>query len=193
MPSQSRFNSSGAIASGIAVVVALGLFSQVGLAQGNRDRNYDRITRLDPGMTITVRVNDQIGGDRADYRVYAGVVERDVRGQNQRVAIPRGSTAELIVRAQRDGDLIVDLESVSVNGQRYAVDTATVGIDTDQGRIGSVVGRVRGGAYRGRSVRIPRGTVMGFRLERALTMDVADRGVMRDGQHYHDWYGRGRQ
>jgi hypothetical protein len=31
---------------------------------------------------------------------------------------------------------------------------------------------------------------MGFRLERALNLGVADRGVMRDGNHYHDWYRR---
>jgi hypothetical protein len=121
------------------------------------------------------------------------VVERDVRGRDRRLAIPRGSTAELIVRAQRDGDLVVDLESVTVNSQRYAVDTANVAIDTNPGLIGSIVGSVRGGTYRGRTVRIPRGTVIGFRLDRALNMDIADRGVMRDGNHYHDWYGRGRQ
>lgn len=26
-----------------------------------------------------------------------------------------------------------------------------------------------------------------------LDMGVPDRGVMRDGHHYHDYYGRGRQ
>ena len=83
-----------------------------------------------------MRINDQIGGDRADYRVYSGVIERDIRGENGHLAIPRGSTAELIVRTQRDGDLIVDLESVTVNGQRYAVDTATLEVDTDHGLIG---------------------------------------------------------
>lgn len=177
-------------------MLALGLSALPASAQGNRDRDNrdnNRYTRLDPGMTITVRVNDQIGGDRADYRVYSGLIERDIKGDNGRLAIPRGSTAELIVRTQRDGDLIVDLESVTVNGQRYAVDTTALEVDTDQGLIGSVIGRVRGGEYRGRSIRIPRGTAMGFRLERALIMGVADRGNTRDGNHYHDWYGRERE
>ena len=29
---------------------------------------------------------------------------------------------------------------------------------------------------------------MTFRLERPLMMGVADRGIMRDGRHYHDFY-----
>jgi hypothetical protein len=34
--------------------------------------------------------------------------------------------------------------------------------------------------------------VMGFRLDRPLDMGIADRGVNRDGLHYHDWYRRDR-
>lgn len=187
MPSQSRF-----AVSGTALAIGLGLSALVA-AQGNWDQKNNRYTRLEPGMTINVRTNDPIGGARADYRVYTAVVDEDVRGDNNRMAIPRGSTAELIVRTQRDGDLTVDLESVTVNGQRYAVDVAAKEVDTNPGLIGSIFGDVRGGEYRGRQVRIPRGTVMGFRLERALNMGIADRGVTRDGNHYHDWYKRDRQ
>src|SRR5262249_22806708 len=42
-------------------------------------------------------------------------------GENGRIAIPRGSNAELMVRVAPDNDLILDLESVVVNGQRFAV------------------------------------------------------------------------
>jgi hypothetical protein len=31
--------------------------------------------------------------------------------------------------------------------------------------------------------------VVTFRLERPLDMGVADRGLTRDGRHYHDYYG----
>jgi hypothetical protein len=79
------------------------------------------------------------------------------------------------------------------DGQRYAVDTAAVEVDTNPGLNGSVVGQVHGGAWRGRSVKIPRGTLIGFRLQRALMMGVADRGVTRDGKHYHDYYKRDRE
>jgi hypothetical protein len=81
-----------------------------------------------------------------------------------------------------------------VNGQRYAIDADTKQLDTrDYGLIGSILGSIPGVEVRGRSVRIPGGSVLGFRLERPLTMGVADRGVTRDGFHYHDWYRRDRQ
>ena len=57
-------------------------------------------------------------------RVFAGIVETDVWDDSSRLAIPaipRGSPAELLVRSARDGDLILDLDSVTVGGQRYAV------------------------------------------------------------------------
>src|SRR6478735_7398523 len=87
------------------------------------DRGRDRITRLEPGTVIPVRTNDMIEVGRRDNRVYTGIIDQDVRGDNGRLAIPRGSTAELIVRAAPDNDLILDLESVVVNGQRYAIRT----------------------------------------------------------------------
>jgi hypothetical protein len=65
----------------------------------------------------------------ADGRVFIGVVDDDVLDANGRVAISRGSTAELMVRKTATNDLVVDLDSVTVNGQRYAVlaDPTTVG------------------------------------------------------------------
>jgi len=56
--------------------------------------------------------------------------------------------------------------------------------------IGAIVGAVNGGVVRGRSLRIPRDTLLTFRIDRALEMGVADRGVDREGHHYHDWYDR---
>src|SRR5437868_14014297 len=90
----------------------------------DRDRSRyegDRITRIEPGTNISVRTNDAIDVERFDNRVYHGTVDQDVRGDNGRVAIPRGSSVELIVRVMRDNDLVLDLESVNVNGQRYAI------------------------------------------------------------------------
>jgi len=50
------------------------------------------------------------------------------------------------------------------------------------------VGTINGADVRGRAVRIPRNTLLSFRLDRPLEMGVADRGVERGGYHYHDWY-----
>src|SRR5579862_5532630 len=86
----------------------------------NRE-DRDRFTRLEPGMVIPVRLNQTIDVDRSDNRVYRGTVDQDVRGDNGRLAIPGGSNVELLVRVAPDNDLILDLESVVVNEQRYAL------------------------------------------------------------------------
>jgi len=137
-----------------------------------------------------VRPTESIDVERRDNRVYAAVVDQDVRGNNGRTAIPRGSTAELIVRVAPDNDLTLDLESVVVNGQRYAVKTDANRVESrrDNSLVGSIVGAINGGQARGRAVRIPRDTPLSFRLERPLDIGVADRGTTREGRHYHDYY-----
>jgi hypothetical protein len=182
------------IAGGIALALALGLSSSAVSAQRRDDRYRSAFTRLEPGMNIRVRTNDTIDSARTDYRVYTGVVADDVRGDDGRLAIPRGSTVELIVRQARNNELVLDLESIVVNGQRYAIKTdpnQIVGTSGTDSLIGSIVGAISGGEVR-RDVRIPRNSVLNFRLERPLDIGVMDRGVNRDGYHYHDWYGRDR-
>ena len=156
------------------------------------DAQNNRYTVLAPGTAITVRPTEAIDVERKDYRVYTGIVDQDVRGTNGQLAIPRGSTAELIVRVQRDNDLILDLESVTVNGQRYAVKTEPNRVESarDNSLVGAIVGAVNGGEVRGQAVRVPRNTPLSFRLERGLSIGVADRGVEREGRHYHDYYDR---
>jgi hypothetical protein len=159
-----------------------------------QDRYWDgsRYTQLQPGMNISVRTNETIDSARMDYRVFTGVVAEDIRGDNGRIAIPRGSTVEMIVRHNRENELWLDLESIVANGQRYAVNASpdrvvgTSGFDT---AIGSIVGAIAG--VRGANIHIQRDTVINFRLESALDMNVPDRGVNRDGYHYHDYYGQG--
>ena len=155
----------------------------------DRDRD-DRITRLEPGTLVAVRTNEGIDADKGDNRVYTGIVDQDVRGDNGRLAIPRGSRVELIVRVEPDNDLIIDLDSVNVNGNRYAVRTTANRAESkrDDSLVGAIVGAIQGGQARGRSVHIPRDSVMTFRLQRPLEMGVADRGIDRDGRHYHDYY-----
>jgi hypothetical protein len=153
------------------------------------DREHQRHTRLVPGTTITVRPNESIDVERKDNRVYAGVVDQDVRGDNGQVAIPRGSTVEMIVRVERDNDLILDLESVTARGQRYGIQTDANRVESprDNSLVGAIVGAINGGQVRGRTVRIPRNTLLTFRIERPLDIGVPDRGVDRDGRHYHDY------
>jgi hypothetical protein len=155
-----------------------------------------QVRRLDPGTTISVRTNETIDVDRQDNRVYTGIVDQGVRGSEGRILIPRGSPVELFVRVARDNDLILDLESVVANGVRYAVKTDPNRVESrpadfdevGEFLVGAIVGAIRGGEVRGRAVRIPRDSVISFRLERPLDVGIPDRGVMRDGRHYHDYY-----
>ena len=155
-----------------------------------RNRDSDMITRLEPGTIVVVRTNEAIDVERKDNRIYNGVVDQDVRGSNGRLAIPRGANVELIVRVERDNDLILDMESVVVNGQRYAIRTETNRVESqrDDSLIGGIIGAISGSEPPGRAVRIRRDSVVTFRLQRPLEMGVADRGITRDGRHYHDYY-----
>jgi len=182
---------------GAKFIAGLALFGALfiapsGSAQDRRDRDYggDRVTRLESGTNIPVRVNESIDVERRDNRVYTGMVDRDVRGADGRLAIPRGSTVELIVRVMRDNDLVLDLESVNVNGRRYGIRTDATRVESqrDNSLLGNIVGAISGGQVQGRAVRIPRDSVLSFRIQTPLIVDVPDRGIDRNGYHYHDYY-----
>ena len=190
------FHSITRILSGSCVTAALCLSPALFAQDHDRDRDWDRdrnqFTRLEPGTVIAVRTEDPIDVERTDNRVFSGTVDQDVRGGNGRLAIPRGSRVELIVRVARDNDLMLDLESVTVNGQRYGIKTDPNRIESqrDDSVIGNILGAINGGEVRGRAVRLPRGSMVTFRLDQPLVMGVADRGVDRGGYHYHDYYNR---
>ena len=92
----------------------LGLFALATLAVA-------QVRTIGTGTSIAVRTNETIDASRSDGRVFTGVVDQDVTDASGRVAIPRGSNAELIVTKASNRDLTLDLESVTVNGERYAV------------------------------------------------------------------------
>ena len=146
------------------------------------------MTRIEPGTQVLVRTTEPIDVNRSDNRVYYGRVDQDVRGENGRLAIPRGARVELVVRVAPDNDLILDMNSIMVNGERYAVRAQPDRMESrrDNSLVGSIVGAVSGEQVRGRAVRVPRDSVLTFRIERPLEMGVADHGYDRDGHHYYD-------
>lgn len=101
----------------------------------------DLASTISAGVNIPVRTSETIDASTADGRVFTGVVDADVMDSSGRIAIPRGSTAELEVR--KDGnDLSIDLDSLTVNGERYAVDADANAVGTS-GSLGDIV---QGGA-----------------------------------------------
>jgi outer membrane lipoprotein SlyB len=94
------------------------------------------------GALIEVRNNDPINSQTAEPgQTFSGVVARDVVDTSGRLAIPRGSSATLVVRGgTRDqgkmegrSELVVDVGSVTVAGRRYRMDTSDV---VEKGREG---------------------------------------------------------
>jgi hypothetical protein len=63
--------------------------------------------------------------------------------------------------------------------QRIQTDPNCVESSRDNSLVG-IVGAINGGQVRGRAVRIPRNTLLTFRIKRPLDIGVPDRGVDRD-------------
>lgn len=83
------------------------------------------------GTRISVRNEDTIDSARAsEGQTYPAEVARDVLDADGQVVIPRGSNATIVIRSASKGgrirgasDLIMDLESVSVDGRLYQLST----------------------------------------------------------------------
>jgi hypothetical protein len=79
--------------------------------------------RLTAGTEIPVRTTEDINTNNSDGRIYRGVVDQDVRDSRGNLAISRGSDVEMVVRRAANNELVLDLDSVLVNGQRFGIET----------------------------------------------------------------------
>ena len=123
---------------------------------------------LPAGALIPVRTEETIDAAIATGgQTYPAEVTRDVTDAAGAVVIPRGSNAQIIIRSAAKGgrikgasDLILDLDSVSVDGRLYRLDTQDVvrkgrdgvgvnkrtGIFTGGGAaVGAIIGAIAGG------------------------------------------------
>jgi hypothetical protein len=106
----------------IAILLWALCFTTAGLGQGLYQQNGAN-GRIDAGTAIAVRTNENINANNSDGRVYSGVVDQDVMNRNGYVAIPRGSSVELLVKRISNNELALDLDSVMINGERYGLQT----------------------------------------------------------------------
>jgi len=129
-------------------------------AQGVKAAAADDSARIEAGTAITVHATEPIDARALDGRIFSGIVDQNVlETSTGRVAIPQGSPVELEVRDARDGDLLLDLDSVVVDGRRYGVRAPAERVDT-QSRgdaqhtgeyigggaiLGTIIGAVAGG------------------------------------------------
>ncbi len=123
---------------------------------------------LPAGALIPVRSEETIDAAvAAQGQTYAAEVTRNVTDADGAVVIPRGSNAQIIIRSVSRGgrikgasDLVLDLDSVSVEGRRYTLDTQDVvrkgrdGVGKNRRTaeftgggavIGSIIGAIAGG------------------------------------------------
>ena len=123
---------------------------------------------LPVGTQVSVRTEDTIDSAKAaEGQTYAAEVTDDVLDANGDVVIPRGSNAQVVIRSASKGgrfhgtsDLVLDLQSISVEGQQYAVSTTDVGKSGKQGlgvnkrtgefagggaALGAIIGAIAGG------------------------------------------------
>ncbi len=89
---------------------------------------------LPSGTQVSVRTDETIDSAKAiKGQTFAAEVYRDVVDGSGDVVLPRGSNAQIVIRSSSGGgrvsgspELVLDLESVSVDGRRYVLDTVNV-------------------------------------------------------------------
>jgi hypothetical protein len=123
---------------------------------------------LPVGTEVPVRTEETVDSARAvEGQTFAAEVAGDVRDADGAVVIPRGANATIIIKSAAGGgkfrgaaDLVLDLRSVSVEGQQYALDTTDVrekgrsgvGLNRRTGEfagggaaVGAIIGAIAGG------------------------------------------------
>jgi outer membrane lipoprotein SlyB len=120
------------------------------------------------GSEVSVRNDEPIdSANAADGQTYAAEVTTDVKDADGAVVIPRGANAQLVIKSAAAGgkirgasDLVLDLKSVSVGGQQYALNTTDLEEKGKQGigankrtgeflgggaALGGIIGAIAGG------------------------------------------------
>lgn len=108
---------------------------------------------LAAGAEVPVRSEETIDSSKAvEGQTYAAEITDDVRDPNGDVVIPHGSNAQIVIRSASKGgrfrgasDLVLDLQSITVEGQEYLVSTSDL---TERGTSGIGANR-RTGEYTG--------------------------------------------
>jgi hypothetical protein len=120
------------------------------------------------GTRVSVRSEDTIDSATAvEGQSYPAEVTDDVLDANGDVVIPHGSNAQIVIRSASKGgrfhgtsDLVLDLQSISVEGQQYRVSTSDLRESGKQGMganrrtaeytgggaaLGAIIGAIAGG------------------------------------------------
>jgi hypothetical protein len=93
-----------------------------------------RTFELPAGTDISVRADETIdSGKAAEGQTYAAEIYKDVLDPSGNLVIPHGSNAQIVIRSASKGgritgssDLVLDLQSVSIDGRLYQLSTVNL-------------------------------------------------------------------
>jgi hypothetical protein len=135
------------------------------------------------GTELVVRTVETIDSRRVGAdQSFAAIVEHQISDASGRVIIPARSSVQLVIRqlqsaGTRGGpDMVLDVQSITVDGRRYAVGTVAAAIASDHkgAAIGLLIGAADGAATqmltKGRDVKVPADTVLRFLLDKPVTL-----------------------
>jgi hypothetical protein len=119
------------------------------------------------GSELLVRTVESIDSRNADVdQLFSALVEEEVIDGSDRVIVPEGSSAQLIIRHVSSGgqtgspEMVLDVRSIVVDGRRYMVSTTDLALDNDRGIgrnrrtaqatgggavLGTIIGAIAGG------------------------------------------------
>jgi hypothetical protein len=155
-----------------------------------------RTYELPVGSEVSVRTNEAIDSETAaEGQKFEAQVTRDAKDANGDIVIPRGSIARVVIKSASKGgrfrgasDLVLDLQTVTIDGRQYTIDTADIGKKGRSGigankrtaeftgggaALGAVIGAIAGG---GRGAAIGAGAGAGAG---ALTQVVTKGGAIK--------------
>jgi hypothetical protein len=100
-----------------------------------------KTNRLPAGTEVSVRTNELIdSGVAEEGQTFDAQVTRDLKDADGDIVVPRGSRANIVIKSASKGgrfkgqsDLVLDLQSVVINGKSYAVEAGDL---TQKGKEG---------------------------------------------------------
>jgi hypothetical protein len=120
------------------------------------------------GTELVVRTVELIdSGSAGPDQIFSAIVEQDVADDSDRVVIPEGSSAQLLIRHMTTGgktgspEMVLDIQSITIGGRRYLTSTADMRLESGTGigqnkrtaeavgagaALGTIIGAIAGGA-----------------------------------------------
>jgi len=165
-----------------ALCISVAVFVSMARAQDperdSQDIKQGRITTIDAGTPILVRIQEPIDVETRTEMVYQGMVIQDVRDAKGHIAIPGGSPVSLKVRVGADNELTLDIETITVNSERFGIRSEADQVEAQRGDglLATVIDPAPDVQVHGRAVRVPSGAELTFRIEHAMIVGIQVHG-----------------